>query len=138
MQRTVASRLAENKRKLLDQVRNVIGVKHYSIRTEQAYVDWIKRFIFFHGKRHPAEMAEEEVAQFLTHLAHSGLPRNLPARVQLHNQGLVPLTKRRAPFQLVYWEDCLNESNAAEREKYLKTAWGKRYIKTRLRRYLTG
>ncbi|PYL72952.1 MAG: integron integrase, partial [Verrucomicrobia bacterium] len=60
---------AENKPKLLDQVRNVIRIKHYSIRTEQAYVDWIKRFILFHGKRHPGEMAEEEVAQFLTHLA---------------------------------------------------------------------
>ena len=53
-------------------------------------------------------------------------------------RGLVPSTKKRAPFQLVYWEGCLNESDAAQREKYLKTAWGKRYIKTRLRRYLTG
>jgi predicted GIY-YIG superfamily endonuclease len=55
-----------------------------------------------------------------------------------HNQGLVPSTKKRAPFQLVYWEGCLNESDPAQCEKYLKTAWGKRYIKTRLRRYLTG
>jgi len=53
-------------------------------------------------------------------------------------RGLVPSTKKRAPFQLVYWEGCLNDSDAAQREKYLKTAWGKRYIKTRLRRYLTG
>lgn len=59
----------QNKPKLLEQVRNIIRVKHYSIRTEQAYVDWIKRFILFHGKRQPGEMAEEEVAQFLTHLA---------------------------------------------------------------------
>jgi hypothetical protein len=63
-----ASRPA-NKPKLLDQVRNAIRVKHYSIRTEEAYVDWIRRFILFHNKRHPAEMAEAEVAQFLTHLA---------------------------------------------------------------------
>ena len=42
------------------------------------------------------------------------------------------------PFELVYWEGCLNESDAAQREKYLKTAWGKRYIKTRLRPYLMG
>jgi putative endonuclease len=67
-----------------------------------------------------------------------GLTRNLPSRVQLHNKGQVPSTKKRTPFQLVYWEGCLNESDAAQREKYLKTAWGKRYIKTRLRRYLTG
>src|SRR5213596_3934564 len=58
-----------HKPKLLDQVRNVIRRRHYSIRTEQAYVDWIKRFIIYHNKRHPAEMAEEEVAQFLTNLA---------------------------------------------------------------------
>jgi integron integrase len=57
------------KPKLLDQVRDIIRRKHYSIRTEQAYTDWIKRFIIYHGKRHPREMAEEEVAEFLTHLA---------------------------------------------------------------------
>jgi putative endonuclease len=72
------------------------------------------------------------------HHFYVGLTRNLPARVQLHNQRQVPSTVKRAPFQLVYWEGCLNESDAAQREKYLKTAWGKRYIKTRLRRYLTG
>ncbi len=67
-----------------------------------------------------------------------GLTRDLLGRVQLHNKGLVASTKGRAPFELVYWEGCLNESDAAQREKYLKSAWGKRYIKTRLRRYLTG
>jgi len=55
--------------KLLDQVRDVIRRKHYSIRTEQAYADWIKRFIIYHDKRHPAGMAEKDIAQFLTHLA---------------------------------------------------------------------
>jgi len=58
-----------DKPKLLDQVRDVIRRKQYSIRTEQSYVDWIKRFILYHDKRHPREMAEEEVTQFLTHLA---------------------------------------------------------------------
>jgi hypothetical protein len=42
--------------KLLDQVRDIIRLKHYSIRTERAYVDWVKRFILFHQKRHPNEM----------------------------------------------------------------------------------
>ena len=42
--------------RLLDQVRERIRVKHYSLRTEDAYLHWIRRFIFFHGKRHPAEM----------------------------------------------------------------------------------
>jgi hypothetical protein len=56
--------------RLLDQVRAVLRRGHYSLRTEEAYLDWIKRFIRFHGsKRHPAGMAEAEVAAFLTHLA---------------------------------------------------------------------
>jgi putative endonuclease len=67
-----------------------------------------------------------------------GLTRDLPVRVQQHNSGLVISTKKRVPFELVYWEGCLNRSDAARREKYLKSAWGKRYIKSRLRRYLTG
>lgn len=57
------------KPKLLDQVRDKIRVKHYSIRTEKAYVDWIKRFILFHGKKHPSQLGMDEVNQFLTHLA---------------------------------------------------------------------
>jgi integron integrase len=58
--------------KLLDQVRDRIRVKHYSIRTERAYLDWIKRFIYFHGKRHPKDMGAPEVEAFLTHLAVAG------------------------------------------------------------------
>jgi hypothetical protein len=53
----------------LEQVKAAIRVRHYSIRTEQAYVDWIRRFILFHNKRHPLEMGEREVAEFLTYLA---------------------------------------------------------------------
>ena len=67
-----------------------------------------------------------------------GHTRNLRARLQTHNKGQVASTKRRVPLELIYWEGCLNESDAAQREKYLKSAWGKRYIKGRLRRYLTG
>ncbi|MEY2485243.1 MAG: hypothetical protein QOH39_891 [Verrucomicrobiota bacterium] len=55
--------------KLLDRVREAIRFKHYSLRTEQSYIDWIKRFIFFHRKRHPETMGAEEVRQFLTDLA---------------------------------------------------------------------
>ena len=50
-----------DKPKLLDQVRDVIRRKHFSIRTEQTYVEWIKRYILFHGKRHPNEIAEAEI-----------------------------------------------------------------------------
>ncbi|MFQ5401134.1 MAG: integron integrase [Anaerolineae bacterium] len=59
-------------RKLLDRVRDAIRLKNYSYRTEKAYVQWIKRYILFHEKRHPAAMGREEVAAFLTHLAVEG------------------------------------------------------------------
>jgi len=58
--------------KLLDQVRGKIRLKHYSIRTEQAYVDWIRRFILHFDKRHPSELGAPEVEAFLTHLAVQG------------------------------------------------------------------
>jgi integron integrase len=57
------------KPKLLDQVRQAIRTRHYSDRTEKSYVHWIKRFIFFHNKRHPAEMGEAEIGRFLSSLA---------------------------------------------------------------------
>jgi integron integrase len=56
----------------LSQVRDAIRLRHYSIRTEEAYVDWAKRFILFHHKRHPKDMGEKEVGEFLTHLAVEG------------------------------------------------------------------
>jgi len=67
----------------LKKVSDAIRVRHYSIRTEHAYLDWIKRFILFHGKRHPDKMAGNEVAEFLTHLA---VTRNVAPSTQ--NQAL--------------------------------------------------
>jgi len=58
--------------KLLDQVRQAIRRKHYSIRTEDAYVNWIRRFILFHNKRHPDQMGKLEIESFLTDLAING------------------------------------------------------------------
>lgn len=69
--------------RLLDQVRGVIRLKHYSIRTEQSYLGWIRRFILFHKKRHPRDMGAEEVTAFLTELAVNG---NVTASTQ--NQAL--------------------------------------------------
>ena len=65
--------------KLLEQVAAKMRVKHYSIRTEKTYVDWIKRYILHHGKRHPKEMGAAEVEDFLTHLA---VTRNVSASTQ--------------------------------------------------------
>jgi hypothetical protein len=61
-----------NPPKLLDQVRNAMQLRHYSLRTEESYVQWIKRYILFHGKKHPKDMAEPEVTVYLTHLAVDG------------------------------------------------------------------
>jgi integron integrase len=62
----------QNAPRLLDQLRDRIRLKHYSIRTEQAYLDWVRRFVRFHGMRHPREMGEKEVEAFLTDLAVAG------------------------------------------------------------------
>jgi integrase len=74
------------KPKLLDQVRDAIRTRHYSYRTEEAYVGWIRRFILFHRKRHPAEMGKPEIEQFLTELA---VKRQVAASTQ--NQALAAL-----------------------------------------------
>jgi hypothetical protein len=57
------------KPRFLDQVRHAIRLRHYSIRTEEGYVQWARRFILFHNKRHPHDMGRAEVEMFLTHLA---------------------------------------------------------------------
>ncbi len=65
--------------RLLDEVRNAIRLRHYSYRTEMAYVDWIRRYVIFHDKRHPIEMGGAEVEKFLSHLASD---RNVSASTQ--------------------------------------------------------
>ena len=67
-----------------------------------------------------------------------GYSKELKQRVEKHNRGLVPATKQRQPLRLVYYEACLSKNDAIRREKYLKTGWGKRFIKNRLKHYLTG
>lgn len=71
---------------LLETVRQSIRTKHYSIRTEEVYLGWIRRFIRFHGRRHPRDRGAEEVEQFLSHLAVAG---NVAAATQ--NQALAAL-----------------------------------------------
>ncbi len=75
-----------NPPKLLDRVRQVIRLKHYSYRTEQTYVDWIRRYILFHNKQHPKDMGIREVEAFLSHLA---VVNNVAASTQ--NQALSAL-----------------------------------------------
>ena len=72
--------------KLLDQLRSEIRVRHYSIRTEHTYADWVVRFVKFHGMRHPKDMGGPEINRFLTNLACEG---NVAASAQ--NQALCAL-----------------------------------------------
>ncbi len=69
---------------------------------------------------------------------YTGYTSDLNNRLKLHNEGKVASTKDRLPVKLVYYEASGHQQDATHREKYLKTAWGKRYIKNRLKNYLTG
>jgi putative endonuclease len=69
---------------------------------------------------------------------YTGCSRDLRARLDLHCAGKVSSTKERRPLELIYYEACLNEQDAFRREKYLKTTYGKRYIKSRCKNYFTG
>ena len=69
---------------------------------------------------------------------YTGFSKDLKKRLKEHESGKVTSTKNRLPLKLVYWEGCLNQSDATSREKYLKSAWGKRYLKNRLKNYLMG
>jgi putative endonuclease len=71
-------------------------------------------------------------------LFYTGYTKDLKKRYQEHRERKVFSTKNRLPMKLVYWEGCLNQQDATRREKYLKSTWGKRYLKTRLKNYLTG
>lgn len=83
---------------------------------------------------------------YYVYVLHSSLDRffyvgfttDLRQRLHEHKSGKVPSTKNRLPLVLVYWEGCLNQKDATQREKYLKSAWGKRYIKNGIKNYLTG
>lgn len=68
---------------------------------------------------------------------YTGSTHDLRKRLREHNAGRVFSTKTRGPLKLVYYEACLNEQDARAREKYLKTGMGKRYLKNRLKRFLS-
>ena len=63
---------SQPKQKLLEMTRDIMRVKHYSIRTERSYISWMRRYIFFHDKRHPKDMGPREIEAFLTYLAVAG------------------------------------------------------------------
>jgi putative endonuclease len=69
---------------------------------------------------------------------YTGYTKNLKNRINLHNHGKVSSTTKRLPIELIYYEACLNQQDATHREKYLKSAWGKRYINNKLKNYMKG
>lgn len=71
-------------------------------------------------------------------MLYTGVTWNLKNRIQQHNEGKVFSTRHRVPLKLIYFEACLNKSDAYRREKYLKTGMGKRYLRNRLHGGLTG
>ena len=95
--------------KLLDIVRNKIRLKHYSIRTEEAYVSWITRYIYFHNKRHPKDMGRKEIEAFLTDLAVKG---NISASTQ--NQAFSALLFL---YKMVLNKDVFKNVNALRAKK---------------------
>ena len=70
-------------------------------------------------------------------LWYTGITDDLRKRLSDHNVGKVPSTKNRRSFDLIYYEACVNQQDAAAREKYLKSGMGKRYLKNRLKRFLS-
>ena len=69
---------------------------------------------------------------------YTGFTKNLKLRFEQHQTGKVASTQDRKPFELIYYEACLKQEDATQREKYLKTTYGKRYLKSRLKSYFTG
>ena len=101
-----------HKPKLLDQVRNTIRLKHYSIRTERAYVDWIRRFILFHHKRHPTVMGAPEVRAFLSHLA---VERHVAASTQRQALSALIFLYREVLNQDFGWLEDMERAKKPER-----------------------
>jgi integron integrase len=98
--------------RLLDQVRARIRFKHYSLRTEQAYVDWIKRFIRFHGNRHPSALSASDVEHFLTHLATE---LNVAASTQNQAQSALLFLYREVLVHDLRWLDGVVRAKAPSR-----------------------
>jgi len=114
--------------RLLDRVRAEIRLRHYSIRTEETYVDWARRFILFHGKRHPAEMGAEEVRDFLSHLVSE---RNVSASTQSQAKSALLFLYREVLGIELPWLDEVVSAKAAKRLPVVLT-------QTEVRRLLGG
>ena len=100
------------KPKLLDQVRYAIRTRHLSYRTEQAYVNWIRNFILFHSKRHPTEMDESDVSQYLTYLA---VRKNVAASTQNQALSAILFLYREVIKKEIGWVDGVERAKRPQR-----------------------
>lgn len=100
------------KPRLLDLLRTRIRLKHYSLRTEQTYIEWAKRYILFHGKRHPAEMGKEEVEVFLSHLA---VKHNVSASTQNQAKAALLFLYREVLETELPWLDDVEQAKKPQR-----------------------
>ncbi|MBL8527773.1 MAG: integron integrase [Burkholderiales bacterium] len=111
--------MVANSPRLLDQLRDRIRLKHYSIRTEEAYAGWVRRFILHHGKRHPREMGREEVEAFLTHLAVRG---RVAASTQNQAKSAILFLYKEVLGQELPWLDNIEQAKAPRRLPVVLTA----------------
>ena len=111
---------ASGKPKLLDQVKNEMRVKHYSRKTEESYISWIKRFILFNNKKHPNEMGKEEIQKFVNHLV---IDKNVSSSTQNQAlQGILYLYKNVLKKDVGWIEDI----KRATRIKHLPVVFSKK------------
>ena len=103
---------AQNKLRLMDRIRADIRIRHYSRRTEEAYLGWIRRFIVFHGKRHPAELGADEITRFLSSLANE---RHVSASTQNQALSAILYLYRHVLKQEVPWLDDLVRAKRPQR-----------------------
>jgi len=115
--------------KLLDQVIARLRVKHYSLRTEKTYVDWIKRYIFYHGKRHPKDMGAAEVESFLSHLA---VARNVSASTQNQAKSALLFLYKEVLGLDLPWLDNVTQAKAPKRMPVVLTQSEVQALLTRL------
>jgi integron integrase len=115
--------------KLLEQVVAKLRVKHYSMRTEKAYVDWIKRYIWHHGKRHPKDMGVAEVEAFLTHLA---VERNVSASTQNQAKSAILYLYKEVLGIELPWLDNVTQAKAPKRLPVVLTQAEVQAVLTRL------
>lgn len=107
-----ASSAEPEKPRLLDLLRTRIRLKHYSLRTEQTYIEWAKRYILFHNKRHPAEMGKEEVEVFLSHLA---VKHNVSASTQNQAKAALLFLYREVLDTELPWLDDVEQAKKPQR-----------------------